>query len=73
MPYLWYSDLFASELGSNNLIFTKQGSAQQVQASTGVTRRPVEFIGDIDGDGKRDLAVGGPNANGGRGEFTILY
>jgi hypothetical protein len=31
------------------------------------------WLGDIDGDGLGDLAVGSPNANGGAGRVTIVY
>lgn len=81
VPYLFYSDTFKDRftrrLAVMDPIFTDAASPLNVSAGAGASRRPAEFIGDLNGDGKGDLVVGAPNVgsdpNAPNGEFKILY
>jgi hypothetical protein len=74
---LWYGDVFSAKVNATPVtlkgIDTSSASILTVTPSPDVQRRVVEIVGDLNGDGKQDLAVGGPGANANSGEFTILY
>jgi hypothetical protein len=74
---LFYSDVLVKHAGSSLLrIDTSEGSPLDPPAASDFnsnTPGVVEFVGDLNKDGKPDIAIGGPAANGNQGEFTILY
>ncbi|MEY4577528.1 MAG: hypothetical protein RL701_2231, partial [Pseudomonadota bacterium] len=79
---LWYSDRFAAGLKLNTDLGVREQKqlASNVTPQTtgaGVTGRIVEFAGDLNGDGKKDLVISGVSGNESapviKGEFTILY
>jgi hypothetical protein len=78
VPALWYSDVFASKV-SGKAINTSAASLLNPAAAAMVTTRVVEYVGDLNKDGKPDLVIGGmnlpqaTNSMGITGEFTILY
>ena len=70
---LFYSDVLTKH-AAGNAIDTQEGSPLDPVAASNVnTNTPgvVEFVGDLNMDGKPDLAIGGAAANSNQGEFTI--
>lgn len=52
---------------------TMAGSTQRIlDATTASTKPAVALLGDIDGDGLREVAIGDPTANAGAGKVTVL-
>lgn len=83
--HLWYADNFALQLNdsaSPAYVLTDAASALNadiggtVEASPTFVRsgaRVVNFVGDLNGDGRLDMAVATPSVNDSAGEITILY
>jgi hypothetical protein len=74
---LFYGDVLAKRAALGP-VDTSEGSpldppAQSNPDPSAATPGVVEFVGDLNHDGKPDIAIGGPAANGNQGEFTILY
>lgn len=72
---LWYGDVFARKVNAGS-INSNSSSLLNPAAAPNVTNRVVEFVGDLNKDGKPDLAIGGNNQMFNMsiaGEFTILY
>jgi hypothetical protein len=85
IAYLWYGDNLALQVNQSSnprAVLTDAASVLNppiigsVDATPTFVRagaRVVDFVGDLNGDGRLDMAVATPSANDSAGELTILY
>jgi hypothetical protein len=84
--YLWYGDNFALQLresASPLEVLTDAATVLDPAVSGAIDAtgtpfvrpgaRVVDFVGDLNGDGRPDMAVSTPSSNESAGELTILY
>jgi len=83
--YLWYGDNFALQVNESATPFSVltdaatvldppvSGSVDPTPLFVRGGARVVDFVGDLNGDGRLDMAVATPSMNDSAGEITILY
>jgi hypothetical protein len=68
---LWYPDRFAAAIAAGTV--PRSSGISIVTQTTDTAELAVEYIGDFNGDGSMDLAVGDFRANARAGRTLLLY
>lgn len=71
--FLFYGDQVARRTSNATVRYVDAGSRVNPAPRSGAALRTIQFVGDVNGDGRLDLVMGEPEANGGAGGLTVLY